>query len=264
MSYPKLGIYKFGRQLIETGDLDPVYILLYKAELPSARLYRLLLAYWLYYHLGVACHLSKRSGKAFYREALRLAKPGSKTPRGTERRHFRGEAALKCIKWFEKKYPKPEDAVAHLIRQGKNTTLSLSLQLTNRWPLFGPWIGFKVADMLSVLELSNIQFPIENLIMYSEPVKGAEMYAKRMSKKKGWGLMPVESVVYRLQAHFQMFKAPPAYNRRVGVQEVETILCKWKSHRNGHYPVGKDTKEIKEGLKGWGKLAEKLRGIKIP
>lgn len=262
MSYPKLGIYKFGRQLIETGDLDPVYILLYKAELPSARLYRLLLAYWWYYHLGVACKLSESSGKAFYKEALRLA-ADSKTPRGTERRHFRGAAAIKCIRWFEGRYKTPEIAIERLVERiyRNGCTLKYALELVQSWPLFGPWIGFKVADMLDVLGILSISFPIEGLRMYSEPVKGAKLYAKR----NGWDVEDgIEGVVEHMLHLFRKQKAPPAYYSPISVQEVETILCKWKSHRNGHYSVGKDTKEIKEGLKGWGKLAERLRGIKIP
>ncbi|GAG17632.1 unnamed protein product, partial [marine sediment metagenome] len=35
------------------------------------------------------------------------------------------------------------------------------------------------------------------------------------------------------------------------LQEVETVLCKWKSHMNGCYPMGKDTREITEGLAPW-------------
>lgn len=51
-----------------------------------------------------------------------------------------------------------------------------------------------------------------------------------------------------------------------GVQEAETVLCKYKSYRNGHYFVGKDTKEIRYALKGWGATANHLAhlvGIQI-
>jgi hypothetical protein len=43
-------------------------------------------------------------------------------------------------------------------------------------------------------------------------------------------------------------KAPPRFERRINIQEIETILCKWKSHINGHYFVGKDIQEIRHGL----------------
>ena len=45
-------------------------------------------------------------------------------------------------------------------------------------------------------------------------------------------------------------------NRRVNIQEVETILCKWKSHMNGHYPLSNDVDEIQHGLREWGKFCQ--------
>jgi len=58
-------------------------------------------------------------------------------------------------------------------------------------------------------------------------------------------------VVEHLIATFAGSTAPPVHDRAVGYQEVETILCKWKSHMNGHYRVGRDCIEIREGLEDW-------------
>jgi hypothetical protein len=69
----------------------------------------------------------------------------------------------------------------------------------------------------------------------------------------------ISGVVPILERKFSSFTAPPRYDRPVGVQECETILCKWHSHLNGHYPVGKDSREILEHLRGWGNLAESLQ-----
>jgi hypothetical protein len=61
---------------------------------------------------------------------------------------------------------------------------------------------------------------------------------------------------------FKKFNAPGGTPRPVNVQEVETIFCKYKSHLKGHYPLGKDTREIHHGLDGWGDLAQELqRGL---
>jgi hypothetical protein len=43
-------------------------------------------------------------------------------------------------------------------------------------------------------------------------------------------------------------RAPPRYERPINIQEVETILCKWKSHLSGHYELGKDIIEVRHGL----------------
>jgi hypothetical protein len=53
----------------------------------------------------------------------------------------------------------------------------------------------------------------------------------------------------QLRQHLGKYKAPPRFERAINIQEIETILCKWKSHMNGHYKVGKDTHEIHEALK---------------
>lgn len=37
----------------------------------------------------------------------------------------------------------------------------------------------------------------------------------------------------------------------MNIQEVETVLCKWKSHMNGHYPLWNDIREINGGLEPW-------------
>jgi hypothetical protein len=50
---------------------------------------------------------------------------------------------------------------------------------------------------------------------------------------------------------FATTPAPPSGNRMCGLQEIETILCKWKSHINGHYPVGNDVREIRHALVAW-------------
>ncbi len=255
MSYPKQGIFKFGKQLLETGDLDPIYIMLWKAKLPHSRLCRWLLAYWWFYHAGVASYISQMWGDAFYMRALRFAQTKG-TPRGTERRHFRGKACLKSIEYFRDKYPRPEDAVLRLMGKCK-TVDDVLVFVKKRWPLFGPWIGFKVADMLERLDLASIKFPYKTLELYSEPTKGAQLLCQR----EGWDYaeLGVGGVCRRLEAHFKGFQAPPRYERVIGVQEAETCLCKWHSHIHGHYPLGKDTREIYRALGGWGNLAKRLQ-----
>jgi len=44
------------------------------------------------------------------------------------------------------------------------------------------------------------------------------------------------------------YKAPPWFDRPLNIQEAETILCKYKSHTHGHYPVGKDVAAVKKAL----------------
>src|SRR5689334_9165626 len=75
---------KFGNDLLDTLDLDPVYVALHRARLDRATLKRWLLAYLCFYHGGVASRLA--SAKDFHLEARKAH--DEKWPRGRERRHF--------------------------------------------------------------------------------------------------------------------------------------------------------------------------------
>lgn len=69
----KTSIFEFGEQLLETRDLDPSYVGICGAHLPSDQLKRVLLPYCLFYHAGVAAKLSESEGKAFWDGMLAAA-----------------------------------------------------------------------------------------------------------------------------------------------------------------------------------------------
>lgn len=97
--------------------------------------------------------------------------------------------------------------------------------------------------------------------MFSEPRKSALMVARqRLGLAENATFKDenavIKGVVEHLTAHFHDTTAPPRHERAIDLQEVETILCKWKSHMNGHYPVGKDIVEISQGLQPWIKYSE--------
>lgn len=66
MTYQKLEVEPFGRALIETGDLDPVYIALSKCEWPEEQRQRWLMAYWLFYHPGAASYMADASTEELF------------------------------------------------------------------------------------------------------------------------------------------------------------------------------------------------------
>lgn len=121
---------------------------------------------------------------------------------------------------------------------------------------FGPWIGFKVADMTERVLRVPVDFSDSEVFMFEDPKKSALLFwrlamglpplSKPRDEKHVLGL-----VVHFLTARFSDQKAPPHLDRPIGLQEVETILCKWKSHLNGHYPLNNDINEIRAGLQPW-------------
>lgn len=242
----QLSVYEFGSELLSRNDLDPIYEMLYRANLPKPLLKRWCLAYWFFYHAGVASRIA--ASPDFYK----VAQQGhdEKWPRGAERRHFRGHSSLSTIAWFGIHYPDPTHAIDAAIQP----TFQGVKRAVERWPLFGPWISFKVADMIDRVLQQPVDFSDCVLDIYAEPVKGGKIVAQQWGEPN----LPLSEVIERLKAGFGNCLAPPDYRRPLNVQEIETVLCKYKSHLNGHYPPGKDIAEIRHGLHGWGDLAKHL------
>lgn len=256
----KMDIIEFGEALIRTRDLDPVYCAVHDAKLPRDQLYRWLLAYWCFYHVGAASWLSEHKGAEYWDWMHKAAENKTVTPvnavdgrwpRAAERRHFRGPKCVEAVKQLRDVYGKPELAVRDLILPSEKAIL----RKIKDWYLFGSWIGFKAADMLERCAGAQVSFDPNIGLMYSEPRKGLELWAE----VSGAGVaLSIEEHYAGLLEHFAAIKAPPALDRPCGPQEVETILCRFKSYWHGQYWVGKDIKEHREALVGWGKTADRL------
>jgi hypothetical protein len=286
-NYERLAIEDFGKHLLESGDLDPIYIALRKTFVHPAgsipALKRWMVAYWCLYHAGTACYLSDFEGREFWLELKKaaanteLSPTGERWQRGHERRHFRGEASVKAVRTMMGRYlDNPADLVNVIIGDDEGRDMDRPFmeisQRAQELPLFGPWIGFKVGDMIDRVLGIPIDFDNAAVFMFDDPTKAAlrlwrlkagihERYDTngKVSKVQ---VTPkdkdkaINQVVDYLIEHFRNFQAPPLGDRPVGLQEVETILCKWKSHMNGHYPLYNDIDEINDGIKPWVKHSQ--------
>lgn len=269
-----MSIIEFGTALLRTGDLDPVYSAIYTAKLNRPQRLRLALAYWCFYHLGLAAKIAEQPTTARYwalfeKSVLNEGEP-KPYPRGAERRHFRGSQALSAYKALRARYKNPEQAAEGLI--GTTPTFAAVAKSVQSHERFGPWMSFKIADMAERVLDVPVDFSNCELGIYKDPRQGAAVAYLE------WKPLPPEDVpegwhsweygidnrqltetVNHYVHEFRKFKAPPSNDRPVNVQEVETIFCKYKSHLKGHYPMGKDTREISHGLEGWGDLAQQLK-----
>ncbi len=262
-----LSITEFGKILLDTEDLDPVYVAISKSGLGPNTRAKLCLSYWCFYHLGLSAKLAEITDPDEYWEGMMRAAvnqsndDGTKPfPRGGERRHFRGQQATASIAGLRRLYPAgAEAALRGFVRPtalGNYTYASVasSVQLHKG---FGPWIAWKVADMAERVLGYDIDFSNADLGVYKDPRQGAAL-----SRFGAWDHpitnAEVKEEFEKLVDQFSGFEAPPLYNRAVNIQEAETVACKYKSHWKGHYPIGKDTREIRHGLKGWGALADHL------
>ena len=275
--YKRLPIEEFGRHLIESGDLDPVYIALPKAMDNTAQMYRWLIAYWCFYHCGVASHMSEHEGNAFWTEMLRAAHNsleapvGGRWPRGHERRHARGDQGVKMVTHLRQLYGRlPEKMVEDMVDlcQG-GVEFSVISRHVRQHTLFGPWIAFKVGDMLERVLECPVSFVNADVFMFKDPVKATLMmwrdkYGLPETARPKDELHVIREAVDYLKHEFRELSAPPNRDRPVDLQEVETVLCKWKSSMNGHYGPYNDINEITAGLEGWGETAMAFRAAMPP
>lgn len=264
--YQRLTIEAFGRQLLTTGDLDPIYISLWQCQerklLTPEQVCRWLVAYWCYYDAGVASWMSERTGAAFWEAMLVAARNEAPTPlggrwsRGKERRHFRGLQGIQATQELAKRYPQPEAMVHYIANEGAPATFVQVAGRAQEHRGFGPWISFKIADMLNRILMVPVDFDKASVFMFDDPRKSALMVFRDKQKMPKDAPIAdeaaaIDKVLGYLGKVFKDYKAAPDYVRPLNVQELETILCKFKSHLNGHYGLNNDIHEILEGVKPW-------------
>lgn len=244
-----LSCYDFGRRLLETNDLDPVYVLVHEAGLDPTERSHWLVAYWCFYHVGTASWIAEGMRSGDYYRRLAVAAGSKEYPRSSERRHFRGEAARKSVEWITER---TVEVLFSPFNEAGSGGLSAEevMDYVQEWVGFGPWIAFKVADMLERLGIVRVEFDL-GTVMYDSPAKAAQLLWDEHNpgldssrEPGGVEVWAVEQILSELGS----FKAPPRYERLINAQEAETILCKWKSYMGGHYHVGEDVAACRNGL----------------
>jgi hypothetical protein len=241
--YPRLDVVTFGRQLLDSQDLDPIYVALIKLRLDKEQLARWLVAYWCFYHAGLASFLSEQENYWSWMNRAAVNKD-LKYPRGSERRHFRGAPCVRAIAHLSRQYRSPLSMVDHLT--GARDVEGV-MQLVSEHYMFGSWIGFKVADMLDAVWGHRLEQTKIETFLYDTP-------RKSIQELQGCGAVPgksAEEAMQWLQKKLVKSRLPHRPNESPDWFALETIWCKHHSHMTGHYPLNKDIREIRHGLVPW-------------
>ncbi len=237
----KLDCYEFGQQLLETNDLDPIYVILHRAAFDRDHLHKWLLSYFCFYHCGTASWIVDQPD---YWDAMETAAGSKEWPRSAERRHFRGNNAVNSVAWLR---DEGLDNLFDGLYYCKPTAAAVMAQVKT-WTGFGPWIAFKVADMLERLGLMPLTFEVDEAMYDGSPTQGAQLLWETEGSPDTEGQSVTAWAVGRILDELWPAKAPPRYERPINVQEAETICCKSHSATKGHYHVGKDIAEVRHGL----------------
>lgn len=239
----QLSVVDFGRRLVETEDLDPVYCMLHNAQLEQRKLKRWLLAYLCFYHCGTASWIVDQPDYWF---GMKMAASSKRWPRSSERRHFRGEFATKAVEALS---ASGVNNIFSMLTDAQPLALATMMKRVKTLYGFGDWIAFKVADVLERLGLCKILFHDADTFLFDSPKAGAELVVEKYATGGYRASLPASQWAFDyLKRHLGDMEAPPRYERKLNGQEFETILCKWIAHMEGRYPVGKDITEIRHGL----------------
>jgi len=264
-------IIDFAQHLLEEDELDPIYTALWemKTRVNRHQVERWLFAYWCFYHAGLASFLSEHDDESYWKLFLEAAENktespvGGRWPRGKERRYFRGDICVKATRSYMQQTP--EDIVkSFAFAAQEDSRYEKVAAKIQKLPLFGPWISFKVCDMLERVLGTHVDFTESAIFMFKDPTEAVWMLWRLNTGQdiNDKTIMPqgqrdqsgiIHGVVEYLQHKLNRmgYVAPPAGDRQLNLQEIETVLCKWKSHVRGHYPFHNDKTEINDGLAPW-------------
>jgi hypothetical protein len=240
-NYPRLPIEEFGKILIESDDLDPIYVALWTMlesdVLDRAKLSRWVMAYICLYHAGLASYMSEYEGDKFFAILMEAAKnetpapTGGRWPRAKERRHFRGQQAIDATLALHKQYGRtPEKFLDYLAfggpapKKAETATFSEVAGRAREHRGVGGWAAFKLADMVDRLGVRPVAFAYEDVAIYETPIKGAELIARqRLGLPETARVKPevVRGVFDYLEKHFSNYPAPPIGERSIGLNEIE-------------------------------------------
>lgn len=250
--YHKLGVVELGEQLFKSGDLDPIYLGLLGSELPTDQLSRWLVSYFCFYHAGFASLASENRGKKFWKVMMEAAvnetsaPGGGRWPRGSERRHFRGKAAVNTINYLEKRYGTTPEGMIEFLLAGPMDVRSVMNRVKTHH-LFGEWISFKAADMIDAVIGIRVDQSDVSVFLYDSPrISIEENIAK--------GVVPhpdLNAAMGWLQRQLKCCRIPHRLDDSPDWFSLETVWCKHLSHMHGHYPLYKDITEIRHGLVAW-------------
>lgn len=228
---------KFASLMFKLEDADPGYMLLHRADMPTAQKLRYILAWCTFYNPGLAARASDFQGAKFY-EFLRYVYPHAK--RASERRHFRGQAGLKALAQWQSLYPKPE---AMLEACFASSYLQVRKNMSHMAQM-GDYFYWKLADIQDTVMGKPVDFTGCEKYMPKVPKQGADMIGDMEN------LFTLEVIMGVVTAHVSKLAYPVKEGRKLALQEAETVCCVFKQHVVGDYKFGFRSAKAYKRLKG--------------
>lgn len=221
---------KFASVMFLLEDADPGYMLLKRAELDHNQKLRYVLAWCTYYNPGIAAIASQYQGSKFY-EYLHAVYGVAQ--RASERRHFRGQAGYKALRQWQDLYPKPEA----MIEQCYGETYTDVRNQMKHMAQMGDYFYWKLADIWDTVFDMPVDFTGCEKYMPKVPKQGAELIAD-MEAPEGQHPEDLVDTMKVVTSYVRGIPYPVKKNRKLALQEAETVCCVFKQHVAGDYRYG--------------------------
>ena len=204
-------------------------------EIGEGKTHRFLMAMSLFYDMGVACHIADNTTQDDFWDFCLSIYPTAR--RGTERRHFRGEQGLKCIRYLKEHFKGP----THFVEHNHAESYSGVIEKFKKVPAYGEYHTWKWWDFYD--RILGMPVAVDEMsweAMPKEPVSGLRDVAREMGLDATDHKGIARYAVSTLQDLGLM--SPPDNDRLVHIAEIETAMCMFHHFLNGSDWVGLDLK----------------------
>jgi hypothetical protein len=235
----------FARELITTGELDPVYTMMYnaRAEMGDDWVSRYCMHFLMFYAAEEAAKAADQP------DFWKYVKDNYDTcRRGSERRYFRGEAGRASIQSLDK-LGSPESVFQELVQpltlpKFRKRLAALGIKG------FGDYFMLKWADYADKVFLAGINYEHLPFMLPSPPLK---------CFKTVWPDMYVKDAMDMVTGWISDLDDPFSGKQKCGYSEAETIACAIPSYLiKKRYKMGDDIRKYERDLKDFPHLTRLL------
>lgn len=247
MSLQEYNNRAFARELVTTGELDPMYTMLYRARaLKGDEWVKQFSMYFLmFYESSKAVEFASLPQDVFWEAIDDMY---DDLPRGSERRYFRGAKGRDSIQSLQA-LGSPVAAFDTPVQARTLPAFRTALRAANIVG-FGDYFALKWADYQDCIFQTGIDFTDLHKYLPDPPLKCLKTVFPEMSHEKALG---------EITSWISDMDDPFSGLRKCGRSEAETVACAIPSYLIKHrYKMGDDIKKYREQLKNYPELLELL------
>lgn len=222
---------KFARDLVTTGELDPVYNLIYggRQRYGDDWGYKFALHFFMYYDLGQAAALANAQTELDFWHMQNYGYEDFK--RGSERRHFRGDKGREAMLNFQRR-GSPERIWKTMYKPTYHA-LYENIRSNFQGCQIGDYFTWKVMDIFDRCLDMPVALDRGDAMNYLP-------YTPRKAAREHWRGAFLDEVLEAFVDVIEDLPAPGAPTRGCSYAEAETILCAVYGSVKGTYVFGSD------------------------